>query len=110
MMRAAARILAVIYAGFLTAFALLSGAHGMGGGRDFILNLPNALPWLLVWGALLVAWKSPAAGAVLFLAVAAALTIFFHTYRGLFPFLMISVPLIVISCLFHGDSRRMKKR
>lgn len=89
---------------------MLSGPHGAGARGGLVPNLPNVLPWLLVWAALLAAWKNPAAGAVLFLAVAAAFTMFFHTYRGLLPFLMISVPLIVISCLFHGDSRRMKKR
>jgi len=71
-----------------------------------LANLPNVIPWLLVWSALLVAWKYPGLGGVLFMSLAAASVIFFHTLQGLFPFLMISMPLIVIAGLFSIDSQK----
>jgi hypothetical protein len=106
MMRTLARTSAFIYAGLFTAFALLSGADSAEGVNGLFLNLPNVLPWLLVWGALLAAWKNPGAGGALFLVLAGAFTLFFHTYQGLFSFLLISMPLILIGILFLADLRR----
>jgi len=105
MLRNITRISAFAYAGLFTVFALLSGAEGSEGGY-FVSNMPNALPWLLVWGAVLTAWKKPRAGGIVFLALAAASIIFFHTYQGVFPFLLISMPLILIGILFLADLRR----
>jgi hypothetical protein len=110
MTRFAAGIVAVIYAGLFTAFALMSGSGDAEGGGSLLSNLPNLLPWLPVWAILLAAWKNSAAGAVLFLFLAAASTMFFHTYRGIFPFLLISAPLIIISALFLIVSRQERMR
>ena len=106
MTKKVAMTFAFIYAGISTFFALLSGSRSIEGGKGLLANLPNVLPWLLVWGALLATWKNPAAGAVLFLGLAAAATMFFHTYQELLSFLMISVPLIIIAGLFFLDSQR----
>ena len=102
MLRNITRISALAYAGILTVIALLSGAEG----GNFVSNMPNVLPWLLVWGAVLTAWKKPRAGGIVLLALAAASIMFFHTYQRVFPFLLISMPLILISILFLLDSRR----
>ncbi|MFC1657132.1 hypothetical protein ACFL2P_00985 [Candidatus Moduliflexota bacterium] len=105
MLKNISRISALAYAGLFTVLALLSGAEDSERGY-FVSNMPNVLPWLLVWGAVLTAWKKPRAGGIVFLALAAASIIFFHTYQGVFPFLLISMPLILISILFLLDSRR----
>ena len=110
MMRKLARTSAFIYAGLFTAFGLLSGADSAKGVNGFFSNLPNVLPWLLVWGAVFTAWKNPGCGGIVFLVLASASIIFFHTYQGLFPFLLISMPLILISTLFLTDSRRESSR
>ena len=110
MTRTIAAIMAFIYAGLFTAFALMSGAGNTEGGGSLLSNMPNLLPWLTVWAVLLAAWKNSTAGAVLFLGLAAAFTMFFHTYRGIFPFLLISAPLIIISALFLIVSRQERMR
>lgn len=109
MKRRLAMTLAFIYAGIFTCFALLSGSWRTEGSKGFLANLPNMLPWLLVWGAFFSAWKKPATGAVLFLGLAAAATIFFHTYRWAFPFLLITAPLIIIASLLLLDPEKERE-
>jgi len=108
MIRAIARISAFTYAGLFTLFALLSGAENAERGGDFLSNLPNVFPWLLVWGAVFVAWKNSRTGGVLFLVLATASMFFFHTYQELIPFSLISLPLIIIGILFLTESRQKR--
>jgi hypothetical protein len=98
---------AFTYAGLFTAFALFSGVENAEGGKGFWSNLPNVLPWLPVWCAVFIAWKKPGIGGLLFLFLAAASVSFFHTYQGLIPFSLISLPLIIIGIVFLTKSGRM---
>jgi len=95
-----AKILAILYAGLFTVFAVLSGAENIDGVKGLLLNLPNVAPWLLVWVALFVAWKSPRLGGILFLLLAVASMLFFNSYKEIILFSVISLPLIVIGILF----------
>ena len=103
MTKTIAKILALLYAGFFTLFALFSGADPALGMKGVLLNLPNLLPWLLVWIALFIAWKNSKIGSFLFFALALASMFFFHSYQGIIPFLLVSFPLIVIGSLFLVD-------
>ncbi len=95
-----AKILAVLYAGLFTVFALLSGAENTNGIKGILLNLPNVAPWLLVWGVVFIAWKKPKIGGVLFLALAIISVIFFNTHKGFIQFSIISLPLFISGVLF----------
>jgi hypothetical protein len=100
-----AKILALLYAGLFTVFALLSGAGNTTGIKGIILNLPNIFPWLLAWIAVAIAWSKPKIGGILFLVLAVVTILFFHTYKGLIQFSIISLPLFVISVLFLSESK-----
>jgi len=100
MTKTIAKILALLYAGFFTLFALFSGADPALGMKGVLLNFPNVIPWLLVWVALFITWKNSKIGGWLFLALALASMFFFHSYQGIIPFLLISFPLIIMGGLF----------
>jgi len=95
-----AKFLSIFYAGLFTIFALISGTESTTGIKGILLNLPNVAPWLLCWVAIFIAWRKPKIGGVLFLILAGASTIFFQTYLELIPFLIISLPLVIIGGLF----------
>ncbi len=101
-----ARLLVLFYAVLFTAFALFSGTENTDGIKGLFLNLPNILPWLLIWGAVILSWKYVQLSGALF-GVLAMVSIFcFHTYRDVIPFLLISFPLIVSSILLLTKSKR----
>ena len=100
-----AKILALLYAGLFTVFALLSGAGNTTGIKGIILNLPNIAPWLLVWIVVVIAWSKPKIGGILFLALAVVSVIFFNTFKGLIPFSIISLPLFIVGVLFLTKSK-----
>lgn len=99
-MQKTAKILTIFYASIFTIFALLSGAESADGIRGFLLNIPNVIPWLLVWVVVFIAWKNPRVGGWLFLLLTATSVLFFNTYKEPFLFLLISFPLLVIGVLF----------
>ena len=103
MTRNIARTIAIVYAALITVFALLSGAGN--GFMELLLNVPNAVPWLLVWLAVAIAWRYPRTGGWVFILLSAAATIFFHAYAAVMSFGIITVPLLIIGILFLLSDR-----
>ena len=106
------RLLAVLYALFLSLFAFDSW-EGVGfweGLAGFIVHL---LPVYLVAFALVVAWRWRAAGGLLFIALAAGFTVAFG-WREPETLLLLALPLVVIGGLFLLDgyvsARRLRPR
>lgn len=76
-------------------FALLSGAGE--GAAGISANVPNALPWLVLFALVGIAWKWEHIGGLLIIA-AGLFSIFF--FREPLVFFAISVPLIFLGGLF----------
>ncbi len=106
------RLLAVVYALFLSLFAFDSW-EGVGfweGLAGFVIHL---LPVYLVTFALVVAWRWRALGGLLFIALAAGFTVAFG-WREPETLLLLALPLVVIGGLFLLDgyvgARRLRPR
>ena len=96
----APRILCILFALFLSLFALDVFDLGLGLGETMLALLMHLVPVFVVVIVLVIAWKWEWVGAVLF----AALAVFYVVWtRGQFhwsAYLVISGPLVVISVLF----------
>ena len=103
------RILALAYIAFLAIMALdifnVIGLSPMEKGIAFIIHL---VPAFLAAVCLAVAWKQKLIGGALFLALAVGFTLFFHTYRDIGGFMVVSLPLVVIGGLFVWEGMRVK--
>jgi len=99
-----ARSILILVAGFWFVFALLSGGEEMGGGiKGVLLNSPNALPWLPLFGLVYIAWKWEMIGGIL-IAMMGVFTIFaFNTIREGITFFLISLLLIVLGGCLLGS-------
>ncbi len=117
-LRRMARILLLVLAILAFTFALLSGAGQAGEGiSGIIMNSPNAIPWLVLFVFVLIAWKWELTGGFLIVAMGVASIFFFDTFkenRWLVLF-FISLPLLVLGSFFIGawglswDSSKNKK-
>jgi hypothetical protein len=87
------RTLLIILSVFWFVFALLSGAEEYGGGIKGILkNSPNALPWLIMFLFVFLAWKKKLIGGIAILSI----TIFtFFMFDHPIALLLISFPLLL---------------
>lgn len=100
-MKKAAFILAIFYTVLMTVFAAVSGSWEVG----VVANLPNAAPWLFSWVSLIIAWKNPRSGGILYIISALASIFFFHTYNELGAFLIVTLPLFIIGAsLLHSHT------
>lgn len=96
----APRILAILFIGFLSLFAL----DAFDSNHSFLQRIANFLihliPSFILIGCLFVGWKYPILGGLLFLVTGLVFTIYFGTYNNVSNFLLISLPLLVIGFLF----------
>lgn len=103
------RVLGILYAVFISLFAFdvweMEGSLWARFG-GFLIHL---VPTYLVVIALLVAWWRPSAGGVLFLALAAAFSLFFG-WREPGALLPLALPLVVTGVLFIADWWVMRGR
>ena len=96
-LRYTSRITLIIIAISWFVFALLSGSEKLGGGLKGILqNIPNALPGLLLFVIVYVAWKRELIGGLAVTLIGLFTIFFFQTYKSLITLLGISLPLIII--------------
>ena len=96
-LRYIARTILLIVSIFWFIFALLSGAEEYGGGlRGIIMNSPNALPWLLLFLLVRIAWKEELIGGSLISLMGFITIAFFKTYKHTEVFMLISLPLIIL--------------
>lgn len=103
-MRMTARVILIIISLFWFVFALLSGSESYGGGiSGIIANSPNALPWLLLFVLVFVAWKWEIIGGALIFLMGVASIFFFETYSHLFTFVFISTFLMLLGLMFCGS-------
>lgn len=97
------RLLSVLYAVFISLFAFdvwdVDGSFGdkLGG---FLIHLT---PTYAVVVALLIAWKRPGVGGVIFIGLAAVFSLFFGWQEAV-TLLLMALPLVIIGLLFLADS------
>lgn len=103
-LRWGARILSILIILFIGMFSIDVFFEGYGFpevlGAFFMHNIPT----FLLIAALVVAWRKPKIGGVLFLILALASLIFFKTYQDLIVVLLITLPPAVIGLLFIYES------
>ncbi len=94
-----ARILPIVFGVFLIIFSL----DAFGSGRiaeqleGFIIhNVPSMVIGILVF----FAWKKDIIGGIGFLALGVLFTIFFHSYRDIISFSIVSLPMLLAGGLF----------
>ena len=77
-------------------FALFSGAEDYGGGINGLLkNSPNALPWLILFALVFIAWKWELAGGILLSMFGIFSFFMFDVIEGNFAVLLIvTLPLL----------------
>ncbi len=64
----------------------------------FIIHL---IPSFILLAGLIIAWKNEKIGSYIFLGLCIVMTLFFHTYKKLGTFLIMSLPILIISGLFY---------
>lgn len=97
-LRYSARSVLIVTASFWFVFALLSGAEKLGGGiMGVINNSPNAIPFLLLWGIVFIAWKWELVGGILLMSISLLMGVLFDVFQGegLFALFLIVLPIFL---------------
>lgn len=93
------RILTIVFILFISLFSLdvfeMDGSFLQKIGGFLIHNIPSFILIII----LIVSWKRPFIGGVMFLAISVLFTFFFRTYNNIFSFILISIPLVIIGGL-----------
>ena len=96
-LRCTVRTILLVVSIFWFIFALFSGAEEYGGGlKGVLMNSPNALPWLLLFLLIYIAWKKELIGGSLITLMGFLTIFFFKTYEHLLIFMLLSLPLILL--------------
>lgn len=89
--------LLLLFSLFWFFFALVSGSEAYGGGfRGILFNSPNALPWLILFGIVYVAWRWGRIGGSLLLLFGVFTLFMFDTWKDPIGFLLISFPFLLL--------------
>lgn len=97
------RILGVLYAVFISLFALDVWGTGAGFWEELAGFLVHLMPTYFIAAALVVAWKNPRLGGVLFILMAMAFGIFFFN-GGVETLLLVALAPTAIGLLFLCDA------
>lgn len=92
-LRVAAYSIVLLVALVWATFAALSGAQG--GSQGLVRNLPNALPWALLFPLWLVALFWPRLGGALILTAGAGYLVYFNAWTNIVLLVGIVLPLSV---------------
>ena len=96
-LRYTSRTALIIITTFWFIFALLSGTEKFGGGiKGISQNIPNALPWLLLFVIIYISWKKEFIGGLAITLIGLFTIFFFQTYKSLITLLGISLPFLII--------------
>ena len=93
----APRIIIGIFSVFIFVLALFSGVDE---DTNVLSNLPNTLPWLLLFGLVWFAWNYERAGGLLLLVFGGLSVSFFETWVSLITFGIVSFPILLAGALF----------
>lgn len=96
----AARILAILYALFISIFALDVFQEGYSASETVLALVIHLIPTAVVLVCLAVAWKTARAGGLIFLLLGVVFGAFFGREAEWINVLIISGPLILVGALF----------
>jgi len=102
------RIIAIVFAAFISIFALDVFAEYSFPVVLWAL-LMHLIPTILLVVLLIIAWKWPKWGGMLFILLAIIFTLWFNLYRDLISFLLIGLPVLVLGILFLVDWKVNRK-
>lgn len=102
LLRWSPRALGGAYAVFISLFALDVGGAGAGFWNELAGFLIHLLPTYFILGALVIAWKNPWLGGVLFIVLATAFGLVFAG-GGVPTLLLVAMVPTAIGLLFMGD-------
>jgi len=94
------RILAILYIAFISLFAFDVFEEGYGLLGTMLALFMHLIPSFILIACLVLAWKRPKIGGIVFMALGVVFTLFFRTYQRLDVFLIVSLPLLVVGALF----------
>lgn len=94
------RVLAIVYALFLSIFALDVFGTGYGFGQLMLALVMHLLPSILVIVALLIGWKNEQIGGYGFIVLGIVFTIWFSTYNSVLSFIFVSLPVLAVGGVF----------
>lgn len=100
------RVLSILFACFLSLFALDVFAEGRPWTETLVALLVHLIPTYVLILILVIAWRRPWVGAAAYTLLALAYAIFAHRHPTWI--LAISVPLLVIACLFWASWRTLR--
>ncbi|MFW5985759.1 MAG: DUF7670 domain-containing protein [Halanaerobiales bacterium] len=103
------RIISILFIIFISLFALdafQGDASVMEKIVGFIIHL---IPSFLLVVILIVSWKKYLLGGWLYIALAIVSIVFFHTYRHVMSFLVISLPLLTVGATYIWSGKRQNK-
>lgn len=98
----APRVLGALYAVFISLFALDVWGTGAGFVDELAAFLVHLLPTYFILAALVVAWRNPWAGGILFIALATAFGLIFGRQETS-TLLLLALPPTITGLLFMGD-------
>jgi hypothetical protein len=106
-----ARTLAIAYIAFISLFSLDIFGQGYSFWETIIGLFMHLLPSFALILVLIISWKKPLTGGVLFFLIALAFTFAFRTYSQVSTFVLISAPLYIISVVyFLSDKALLDKK
>jgi hypothetical protein len=99
----APRILGVLFAVFISLFALDVFGEGYSFGETMVALAMHLIPTALIVLALVIAWRWEWIGAILFAALGAGYVVVSRGWADWIAYLLISGPLFAIAALFLAD-------
>lgn len=106
----APRVLAILFIMFISIFALDVFGEGYGFLELLVALFMHLIPVFILAAVLLIAWRWEKIGGIIFILLGLLFTFFFHTYRDLIGFLIISGPVFLIGVLFLISKAKIKKK
>ncbi|MBR9675407.1 hypothetical protein GOV05_00170 [Candidatus Woesearchaeota archaeon] len=102
------RSIVLLFIAFISVFALDVFSESYSSIELVMALLMHLTPSILLGLILFLVWKHPKIASVAFLGIALIFTIFFNTYKDIASFLILSLPLLIISFLFFLDYKYNK--
>jgi hypothetical protein len=78
--------------------------------RELLGFIIHIIPGLILILATLISFKRPWAGVIIFTILTVLITFYFSTYRNIQLFIIISLPLIIITILLYTSTRKKVKK